>query len=129
MVGLARYGIRTKAELEPQIVIFPSLFSLYECAGVDAVANEYAELERRGWYERSSFIPFAPWRAAPRGAMPRSDGGPPRGIVDEGAPRKPLSTDSLFSEPVVPLNDACRDSAGYSADEPKWHWPGRGARG
>ena len=121
LVGLARYGVRTKAELEPQIVIFPSLFSLYDCAGVDAVADEYAELERRGWYERSNFIPFAPWRAAPRGAVPRADGGPPRGIVDEGAPRKPLVTDSKFSEPVVPLNDACRDNAGYPADEPKWH--------
>ena len=66
LVGLARFGILTKADLDPQIVICPSLFSLYEVeGGVDAVVDELAVLEGRGWYTWSNFIPFAPWRAAP----------------------------------------------------------------
>ena len=46
----------------------------------------------RGWYAAHDFIPFAPWRAAPRGAVPRKDGGPARDIVDHGAPRTELAT-------------------------------------
>ena len=91
LLGLAKWGVRTKAELEPQIVIMPNLFSLYECAGgVDAVVDELNVLGGKGWYSWQKLIPFAPWRAAPRGAVPRADGGPPRGIVDQGAPTHPV---------------------------------------
>eukprot|EP00966_Prymnesium_polylepis_P169280 3914155-Prymnesium_polylepis.1 len=83
-----------KADLEHQIVIFPSLLSLYDVeGGVEAVAREYGELQRRGWYEKGDFIPFAPWRCAPRGAVARKDGGLPPGIVEEGQPRKELVTE------------------------------------
>ena len=62
------------------------------------------------------------WRASPRGAAPRSDGGPPRGIVDQGAPRTELKTRPVkveygargkaIEEPVVPVNIACREGLG-----------------
>lgn len=64
LLSFIRAGVLMKADLDPQIVIFPSLLSLYDVeGGVDAVAREYAEQERRGWYEKSNFIPFAPYGA------------------------------------------------------------------
>ena len=120
LLSFIRAGVLMKADLEPQIVIFPSLLSLYNVeGGVDAVATEYGEQQRRGWYTMNDFIPFAPWRAAPRGAVPRKDGGPPRGIVDEGQPRKELSTER--SEPVVPLNEACKLDSDDFAEYRKWY--------
>ena len=87
LVGMVIGGVRIKAELAAQIVILPNLLSLYTDVGVHAVADELAELENRCWYSSSTFIPFAPWRASPRGAVPRPNGGPPRGIGDLGGPR------------------------------------------
>eukprot|EP00966_Prymnesium_polylepis_P316436 7311666-Prymnesium_polylepis.1 len=43
-----RAGVLMKADLDHQIVIFPSLLSLYDVeGGVEAVAREYGELKRR----------------------------------------------------------------------------------
>ena len=51
LLSFIRAGVLMKADLEPQIVIFPSLLSLYNVeGGVDAVATEYGEQQRRGWY-------------------------------------------------------------------------------
>ena len=83
-----KFGVITKANLEPQIVIMPNLLSLYNVTGgIDAVADEYAILAERGWYPSNGVsIPYLLWRCAPRGAVARKDGGPPRGIVDQGGP-------------------------------------------
>jgi hypothetical protein len=81
LLDFVRAGVLTKADVDHQMVIFPSLLSLYdaEAGGVNAVADEYDALVKRGWNEFTSFIPFAPWRCAPRGAVARKDNGPPRG--------------------------------------------------
>ena len=91
------------AELPPQMVIMPNLLSLYDDAsGIDEAARSVSELTKLGWYwQQHEFIPFAPWRCSPRGAVPRKDGGAARGTVDQGAPRPEF-------EPVQSLNAACR---------------------
>eukprot|EP00966_Prymnesium_polylepis_P006120 140251-Prymnesium_polylepis.1 len=49
LLSFIRAGVLMKADLEPQIVIFPSLLSLDDVeGGVDAVATEYGEQQRRG---------------------------------------------------------------------------------
>eukprot|EP00966_Prymnesium_polylepis_P203550 4715887-Prymnesium_polylepis.1 len=49
LLTFIRAGVLMKANLEPKIVIFPSLLSLYDVeGGVDAVATEYGEQQRRG---------------------------------------------------------------------------------
>ena len=108
LVSMLSSGVCVHAELPPQIIIFPNLLSLYDGAsGIDAAASAVSELTKFGWWEQHEFIPFAPWRCAPRGAVPRKDGGVARGIVDQGAPRTALFTRPAF-EPVTSLNEACR---------------------
>ena len=126
LVSMIRYGVVIKADLPPQIVICPNLLSLYDDAGgvgIDAVTEELGELIDRGWYGATKFIPFAPWRASPRGAVPRPNGGPPRGIGDLGAPRTELLT-APEGEPVVSVNTATgcgrRQQALAGDSEPKW---------
>jgi hypothetical protein len=101
-------GVVLKAGVRPQIVIMPNLNSLYqggEGVAVDAVVDELYSLVDRGWYSTHTFIPFIPWRCAPRGAVARPGGGVPRGIVDNGAPRNALHTWPR-GEPVVSVNQA-----------------------
>ena len=105
LVGMVRYGVSIQAELQHQIVICPNLLSLYDGVGIDAVTDELGELLKRKWYGACKFIPFAPWRASPRGAVPRPGGGVPRGIGDLGAPRTPLTT-VPEGETVVSVNTA-----------------------
>ena len=111
LVSMLRFGVHLHAELPPQILIMPNLLSLYDsdgaAGGVNAAADAFEELRRLGWLDRSEFIPFVPWRCAPRGTVVKKDGGLPRGIVDQGAPRVPLSC-SLTDEPVQSLNEASR---------------------
>lgn len=108
LVSMLRHGVCTHAELAPQIVIMPNLLSLYDGdSGIDEAARAARELSAFGWWQQHEFIPFAPWRCAPRGAVPRKDGGVARGIVDQGAPRTELFT-RPSSEPVESLNEACR---------------------
>ena len=108
LVSMLRFGVCVHAQLEPQIVIMPNLLSLYDGqSGIDEAARAVSELSSFGWWQQHDFIPFAPWRCAPRGAVPRKDGGVARGIVDQGAPRVPLFTRPEH-EPVQSLNDACR---------------------
>ena len=112
LVSMLRFGVHLHAELPPQILIMPNLLSLYDsdgaAGGVDAAADAFEELRQLGWLNRSEFIPFIPWRCAPRGTVVKKDGGLPRGIVDQGAPRVPL-TCSLTGEPVQSLNEASRE--------------------
>ena len=96
-------GVDFRDDLPHQVVVLPSLLSIFE--GIDAVADELAALSKRGWYGVFEHIPMIPFRAAPRGSVPRADGGPPRGIVDQGAPRKPFYT-RFGKEAVTPLNEA-----------------------
>ena len=77
-------GVTFKDDLAPQVLILPPLLSLFD--GIEQVAAEMAELGGRGWYAFCEFLPTVPYRAPPRGSTPRKDGGPPRGIVDQGGP-------------------------------------------
>jgi hypothetical protein len=75
IVSMVRFGVHMHADVGEQIVIMPNLLSLYEGEGIDAATDALQDLIGRGWYAAHDFIPFAPWRAAPRGAVPRKDGG------------------------------------------------------
>ena len=78
-----------------------------------ALAGSGQDLVGRGWYAAHDFIPFAPWRVAPRGAVPRKDGGPARGIVDHGAPRTELAT--------VPEGEEVKSVNAVSREVPRPH--------
>lgn len=113
MFGAGGAGVDFRDNLPHQIVIMPNLLSLF--AGVQRVACELATLaEDRAWYGVFEWLPCIPFRCAPRGSTPRSDGGPPRGIVDEGAPRKPMTT-KRSKQPVEAMNDAAR-AAGWGRE-------------
>ena len=108
LLSMLRFGVCVHAELEPQIVIMPNLLSLYDgSSGITEAARTVSELTGMGWWQQHDFIPFAPWRCAPRGAVPRKDGGAARGIVDQGAPRTDVRT-RPEQEHVTSLNEACR---------------------
>ena len=133
LLSMMRGGVVLKAEVLPHIVIMPNLFSFYEAGGgmgVDAVTSALHDLVRAGWVHKcAAFIPFVPWRCAPRGAVPRPLGGEPRGIVDNGAPRgeKPLLT-RPSGEVVVPVNVAAgpsRPPPGTPPADVKWHAEGK----
>eukprot|EP00966_Prymnesium_polylepis_P278144 6427078-Prymnesium_polylepis.1 len=64
-----------------------------------------AELGGRGWYSFCEFLPSVPWRGPPRGSAKRKDGGPPRGIVDQGGPRKQPFYTRWSRENVYSLNE------------------------
>lgn len=120
-------GVVLKAGINSQVVIKPNLLSLYsagEGVGLDAVVDELHSLVGRSWYStHQAFIPFIPWRCAPRGVVPRPHGGVPRGIVDNGAPRTELLTWPR-GEVVVPTNEAAgpmRPPPGTPPDAIKWH--------
>ena len=125
---MVKGGVVLKAGVRPQIVLMPNLNSLYEGdVTVDAVVDEMHTLVDRGWYSTHSFIPFIPWRCAPHGAVPRPGGGVPRGIVDNGAPRRELLTWPR-GEPVVSVNEAAgpmRPPPGTPPSRVKWHREGK----
>ena len=134
LVSMLKGGVTFKTNLTPQIVIMPNLMSLYEeadggGASLDAVTDALHALVERGWYStHTSFIPFVPWRCAPRGAVPRPGGGVPRGIVDNGGPRQDLATWPA-GELVIPVNESAgpmrppRDAS--PSDSVKWHAEGK----
>ena len=109
LVSMLKFGVVVHAEVEPQIVIMPNLMSTYEstAGGIDAAADSLEELRRLGWYDNCDFIPFVPWRCAPRGIVVKKGGGLPRGIIDHGAPRRDLAT-APEGEPVKAINVAAR---------------------
>eukprot|EP00965_Chrysotila_dentata_P175311 5787035-Pleurochrysis_carterae.AAC.1 len=78
------HGVVHGDDLPLHTAIAPNLFSLYEVeGGARAVAAEMDALRARGWYAGSRgaipALPASPVRICPRGAVPRKDGGPPRG--------------------------------------------------
>ena len=82
-------GVKLADTVSLQTTLAPNLLSLYTYeGGPGAVADESAELKRRGWYQSSAGLGdtqgverslTSPKRVSPRGAVPRA-GGPPRGI-------------------------------------------------
>ena len=67
LLSMLRFGVCVHAELEPQIVIMPNLLSLYDgSSGITEAARTVSELTGMGWWQQHDFIPFAPWRCAPR---------------------------------------------------------------
>lgn len=115
LVDMLCDGVQLKADLAHQIVIMPNLLSLYTDVGVDAVADELDDMLKRDWWGSSCFLPFVPWRASPRGAVPRPQGGPPRGIGDLGAPRPrcgPPTNPSAHAQPSDELAPGLLDTAG-----------------
>lgn len=99
-------GVDFRDGMPHQVVVLPNLLSLFD--GVDAVADEITSLAKRGWYGIFDWIPMIPFRAAPRGSVPRADGGPPRGIVDQNGPRKAGFVTRFSKEPVPALNPAAK---------------------
>ena len=103
LVSFIVHGVRLGDELALDTTIAPNLFSLLEVAGgPDAVADKMHVLKLRGWYSSSAgtrqkgevaepgptLILTSPARIFPRGAVPRKDGGPPRGVAEQGHPRQ-----------------------------------------
>jgi hypothetical protein len=126
LVSMLRGGVTLKTGMTPQIVIMPNLNSLYSGTsgvGLDAVTDALHDLVGRGWYSTHEFIPFVPWRCAPRGAVERPGGGVPRGIVDNGGPRRELRTQPS-GHPVESVNSAAgpmRPPPGTADVDTKWH--------
>lgn len=108
-------GVNFRDELPPQIVILPPLLSLFE--GIHQAAAEIGELAQRGWYTLGDHIPTFPFRCPGRGTVPRKDGVPRRGIVDQGGPRKQPLLTRFGREPVHSLNERSK-AAGWGG-EPK----------
>ena len=119
-----RSCLSRRDDLAHQIVITSNLHSLYDTeGGIDAVADEMHELcHMRGWYSASDNglqLLTIPSRLMPRGCVPRPNGGPPRGLAEQGAPRKELLTAS--GGQVEALNVSAgpvRHTAGDTS--PKW---------
>ena len=91
-----------KACLAPQIVLTPNLFSLYELGGARAAQMQVADMVANDWIGVFADIPSVPLRVISRGEVAKNGTDELRGIVDQGQPRKPLST--VDGEPVEALN-------------------------
>ena len=115
--------------LELGTMLAPNLFSLAAITGgSDAVANEMHVLKLRGWYSSSAGIAndtdgtsgsgegavralTSPLRECPSGSAERAGGGPPRGLAEQGHPRKEeLTIDA--GTPVDSLNNSSGDREG-----------------
>jgi len=123
LLSFIEYGVRMGDDLAFNTTIAPNLFSLAEVVGgADAVAEEMHALKIRGWYASSAGTGAArgtappqparllasPIRICPRGAVPRKDGGPPRGVAEQEHPRQQeLPRDA--QTPVNSLNNASGD--------------------
>ena len=103
-------GVQMKTEhMAHQIVLMPNLLSLYsENGGVNAAASQMAEMQKLGFLATFSQLPCVPFRAMPRGVVPKKGTEELRGIGDQGQPRKSLLT-RRSNEPVVPLNELSRE--------------------
>ena len=82
-------GVRYKADIDYQIVLLPHLVSLRE--GYGSLLAEVAKYKEAGWYGLFSCPPFLPFRAVPKGPVPRKlEPLRPRPTTEAGAPRKLL---------------------------------------
>jgi site-specific DNA-cytosine methylase len=96
-------GVRYKTHLAPQIVLLPHLISLRE--GYASLLKEVHKYTDMGWYGLFSTIPFLPFRAVPKGSVPRkSEPDRPRPTTEAGAPRKMLQDTAGVA--VISLNEA-----------------------
>jgi site-specific DNA-cytosine methylase len=96
-------GVRYKADIDYQIVLLPHLVSLRD--GYASLLDEVAKYTDAGWYGLFSYPPFLPFRAVPKGSVPRKlEPLRPRPTTEAGAPRK-LLNDTL-GRPVLSINEA-----------------------
>ena len=119
-------GVRYKADVDFQIVLLPHLVSLRE--GYVSLQNEVDKYEQAGWYGVFSHPPFLPFRAVPKGSVPRKlEPTRPRPTTKAGAPRQLLlDTDQ---KRVLSLNEASSGSVNQAVADigiqaeltaPKW---------
>ena len=110
LISMICDGVQMKTEhMAHQIVLMPNLLSLYsENGGVNAAASQMAEMQKLGFLATFSQLPCVPFRAMPRGVVPKKGTEELRGIGDQGQPRKSLLT-RRSNEPVVPLNELSRE--------------------
>ena len=110
LVSMICNGVQMKTDaMPPQIVLMPNLLSLYsENGGVAAAAAQMAEMEKLGFLAFFDHLPCIPFRAMPRGVVPKKGTEELRGIGDQGQPRKRLCT-RRSGEPVTPLNVMSRE--------------------
>ena len=111
LLSHAVHGVRLHDGLPMRTTIAGNLLSLFDVGGgADAVVDELHVLKQRGWLVSSAGLGaptaapprllLSPSVIDPRGAVPRKDGGPPRGVAEKGHPRKEeLTVDT--QEPVV----------------------------
>ena len=78
-----------------------------ENGGVSAAADQMAGMQKLGFLELFRSLPCVPFRAMPRGVVPKKGTDELRGIGDQGQPRKRLLT-QRSGEPVTSLNELSR---------------------
>ena len=110
LVSMLCHGVQMKTDsMAHQIVLMPNLLSLYsENGGVAAATAQMSEMQKLGFLELFEHLPCVPFRAMPRGVVPKKGTEELRGIGDQGQPRKSLRT-RRSGEPVVPLNELSRE--------------------
>jgi hypothetical protein len=121
--------VRVSDTLSLDTMIAPNLLSMAEVrGGSDAIADEMATLKARGWYSssatpadargqpRAARLLTSPARICPRGSVPRKDGGPPRGVAEQGHPRKEERTRDK-GRLVDSLNNSSGDTEGLGGPD------------
>ena len=112
LVSMITHGVRMQTEsMAHQIVLMPNLLSMYaENGGVNAAADQMAGMQKLGFLELFRSLPCVPFRAMPRGVVPKKGTDELRGIGDQGQPRKRLLT-LRSGEPVTSLNELSREGS------------------
>ena len=102
-------GVNMKAEtMAQQIVLMPNLLSMYTAnGGVAAAAKQMDAMVAEGFMGLFDALPCVPFRAVPRGEVPKRGTDELRGIADQGQPRKRLRT-KRGGDPVESLNELSR---------------------
>ena len=135
LVSFLVHGVTLHDDLPLQTSIAANLLSFYEVkGGPDAVAEEMNGLKDRGWYLSSAGLAAAaenasplqsarlltsPARINPRGAVPRKDLGPPRGVAELGHPRRETFTVDT-GEIVTSVNVATSAESSAAAGDEFW---------
>ena len=109
LVSMIRHGVQMQTnDMAHQIVLMPNLLSMYaENGGVSAASDQMAGMQSLGFLEFFESLPCVPFRAMPRGVVPKKGTDELRGIGDQGQPRKRLCT-QRSGETVTPLNELSR---------------------
>jgi hypothetical protein len=143
LVSFLVHGVSLHDDLPLQTSIAANLLSFYDVpGGPDGVAEEMYGLKMRGWYLSSTGTEVAstteatvmttrstttmearlitsPARINPRGAVPRKDLGPPRGVAELGHPRRETVTVDT-GEPVTSVNVATSTEHGIATGDTFW---------